>query len=78
MRKYWLPYLLDGRVVSSRYSSLRKAMGWKERLLRAFSWKYLAMVGSAGWAILHWNVLSLVTSGAASIAGAIWSSIKLT
>jgi pimeloyl-ACP methyl ester carboxylesterase len=46
MQKFWMPYLLDGRVVPSRYSSKRRQMGWKEKSLRAFSWKYLfALVG---------------------------------
>jgi pimeloyl-ACP methyl ester carboxylesterase len=56
MRKYWLPYLLDGRVVPSRYTSLRKTMGMQERMLRAFSWRYLILLAVALWAICRWVV----------------------
>lgn len=38
MRQYWLPYLLDGRIISSPYTLVRKKMGLLERIFRAFSW----------------------------------------
>lgn len=43
MQKYWLPYLLDGRVVASPYTVAREMMGLGERAFRAFSWLYLAL-----------------------------------
>jgi|SRR5450830_413787 len=55
MQRYWLPYLLDGKVVASRYSARRRPMGTIERVFRAFSWKYLALlVGGVWWAAKHW------------------------
>jgi len=55
MREYWLPYLLDGRVVASPYTVIREAMGLKERAIRAFSWFYLLLIPT-GWALVHWVI----------------------
>lgn len=57
MQKFWIPYLLDGKVVPSRYSRVRKAMGLKERALRAFSWKYLVALAACVWGVVHWDVV---------------------
>lgn len=54
MQKYWLPYLLDGKVVASRYSSKRKAMSLREKNLRSFPWKYIALLPLVGWGIFRW------------------------
>lgn len=54
MQKYWMPYLLDGRVVPSRYSTKRQAMGLKERFLRGFDWGSLALLCCAVWAFQRW------------------------
>jgi hypothetical protein len=54
MQKYWMPYLLDGRVVPSRYSSKRKAMGWRERAARGFSWAYAGLFLGLSWILWHW------------------------
>lgn len=54
MQKYWMPYLLDGRVVASRYSTKRKAMAWREKALRSLSWKHLVLFAGAGWAFCRW------------------------
>lgn len=66
MSRYWLPFLLDGRVVSSRYSALRKPMRWPEKLRRSFSWKYLLMIAGVVWACARWDIptrmISLVAS----------------
>lgn len=51
MKKYWLPYLLDGKVVSSRYSSVRKPMSISERVLRSFSWLPLILLCLLIWAM---------------------------
>jgi hypothetical protein len=77
MRKYWLPYLLDGRVVSSRYTKLRKTMGMKERALRAFSWRYLFLLAAVMWAAHRWITplaLSALAKGA-SILSEWWHTI---
>lgn len=56
MRRYWLPFLIDGKVVPSRFTSLRKAMCMREKLVRAMSWKYvIALVGM--WAVVHYDVV---------------------
>jgi hypothetical protein len=55
MREYWLPYLLDGRVVASPYTVIRQSMGVKERAIRAFSWFYLLLIPT-GWALVHWVI----------------------
>ncbi|MEO7495972.1 MAG: alpha/beta hydrolase [Massilia sp.] len=54
MQKYWLPYLLDGRVVSSRYSAKRSAMGLGERVLRAFSWRHIFFIAGVSWALYRY------------------------
>jgi pimeloyl-ACP methyl ester carboxylesterase len=56
MRKYWLPYLLDGRVISSRFTLKRKTMGLREQALRNFPWKYpLILTGIfAFWGLVRW------------------------
>jgi pimeloyl-ACP methyl ester carboxylesterase len=41
MQKYWLPYLIDGRVVASKYTRRRKPMGLRERFGRWFPMKYV-------------------------------------
>lgn len=56
MKKYWLPYLLDGKVVPSRYSRVRKPMGIFERAFRSFSWMSLVTLVGAMWALIHWDV----------------------
>lgn len=57
MQQYWLPFLIDGKVAASRFSSLRKAMTVGEKLLRAFCWKYLILLGAASWALVHYDVV---------------------
>ncbi len=59
MQKYWLPYLLDGRVVSSPYSVIRDVMGFKERAIRAYSWLYLILTLMSGWVLCRWVVLPI-------------------
>jgi hypothetical protein len=48
MRRYWLPYLLDGRVVPSKYSRRRKKMGIWESFIRWLPIKY-PIVGAFGY-----------------------------
>jgi pimeloyl-ACP methyl ester carboxylesterase len=56
MQEYWLPYLLDGRVVASPYTVTREKMGLKERAIRAFSWFYVMVIPTTGWALAHWVI----------------------
>lgn len=66
MRKYWLPYLLDGRVVTSKFSLKRKPMKLQEQLFRAFPYRYVivGLGGLALWAVGNW---------VAPAVNAIWS-----
>lgn len=61
MRKYWLPYLLDGRVVGSRYSTRRKKMGFLELIGRGVPYKYVivAVAGFLVWCACHWIIVPL-------------------
>jgi pimeloyl-ACP methyl ester carboxylesterase len=72
MHKFWLPYLIDGKVVSSRYSRLRKTMGLKERALRALSWRYIALFGAGGWALVHWDVVPWCYAVVMNLFRSIW------
>jgi len=47
MQRFWLPYLLDGKVVHSRFSSKRKPMRMLEAILRSFPGKYLILTAAA-------------------------------
>jgi len=44
MQKFWLPYLLDGKVVHSPYTSKRRPMRVFEIFLRTFQWKYFILI----------------------------------
>lgn len=55
MRKFWLPYLLDGKVVPSRYTRVRKTMGWGEKALRSFSWSSLVLILVVYLAVSYWD-----------------------
>lgn len=44
MKNYWLPYLIDGRVVSSPYTNERPKIQGIERVVRDFSWFYLLLI----------------------------------
>jgi len=77
MRQYWLPFLVDGKVVSSSFSSLRSVMSTREKILRAFCWKYLIMLGCAVGALIHYDVvLGFFNYGMELAKGftAIWSA----
>lgn len=45
MQRFWMPYLLDGKVVYSRYSSKRKPMSLWEIVCRSFPGKYFILAG---------------------------------
>jgi hypothetical protein len=44
MRQFWLPYLLDGRVITPRFNLKRKPMGLRERIYRGFPYKYIIVL----------------------------------
>lgn len=46
MRDYWLPYLVDGRVVSSPYTLRRTSMGLREQMLRGASWRHIIFLSA--------------------------------
>lgn len=54
MRNFWLPYLVDGRVVSSLYSLSRAPMKIGERFLRGMSWKYILLLIALGGGLRAW------------------------
>lgn len=54
MQQYWLPYLLDGRVVTSPYSLVREKMGVSERVFRAISWIELILLVIVGYCLISW------------------------
>lgn len=61
MRRYWLPYLLDGKVVTPRYTRIRKQMPLLESSLRSFSWFYI-IIALIIWAIVHWRLVPICYS----------------
>lgn len=75
MREYWLPFLVDGQVVSSSLSSLRKVMRTREKILRAFNWTYLGVLGAAALVLIHCDVVPRLFNFCLDLAkryGAIW------
>jgi pimeloyl-ACP methyl ester carboxylesterase len=55
MRQYWLPYLIDGRIVSSPYTLVREKMGILESCGRSFSWGHVILLLAAGWGVRQYG-----------------------
>src|SRR5450830_850704 len=47
MKKYWLPYLIDGQIVQTKLTIARERMGFLERAARGFGWGKLILTGLA-------------------------------
>ena len=52
MRSYWLPYLIDGRIAPSSFTSQRTPMKFVERTIRSASWRHVIIIGATAVGLL--------------------------